>query len=214
MKKLSKLIRLARKKKSNMPMVTVAEKVGIGYGVMQKIESGTMKTYPDKELLLKICEPLDIPYEDAVDYIYDYKKRIKDNPNIVGVQSVPVISWKNLDLVKKRTPLSDMETIGGTVCRYESKDLFGVQMPDDLFCSLARNGDVLVVELSSYFNNLDHILFYNEESKQFEIRIAETTKKGTLLKSMLETVPTEFVTYKNKSNILGVIVEVVKRLKQ
>jgi transcriptional regulator with XRE-family HTH domain len=213
MKKLSLLIRLARKKKSNMPMVTVAEKAGISYGVMQKIEAGTMKTYPEKDLLLKICDLLDINYDEAVDSLYDFKKEAKYPESSITASRVPVIEWNELFLIKEGKSFSTFESEDRVVSNIVSKDLIGVCYSNPIHQVLGSGPSILIIEQTSHITHMDTVLFYNSDIDDFEIRIFEQSKKGGLLRSSSPASPTVFLTTDNKQHLYGVVVEVVSRLK-
>lgn len=211
MKTLGNLIRLARKKKDNMPLVTAAEKIGITYGVLQKIEAGAIKNPPEKELLQKMCRVLDISYADAVDSIYDFKAHKIKVPK--GSQNhIPVIDWSKLSFQDKDFPFKDLRGLSAVEYPNTSSTIFGIILEDAVWNNCQEN-DLLVIEKTAYFTDSDTVLFYNSDEKKFQIRAYEHSPKGGLLKPRHEKDKTIFISPEQKKYLVGLVIEVIRKLK-
>ncbi|NDC82855.1 XRE family transcriptional regulator [bacterium] len=93
MNTLGRYIRLIRNQRG-LSLVEVAYKVGIHYGVLQKIESGAMKTYPDRQVLKRLADVLGVRYSDLVNLIYEFRAvDDADRPDGKLIQLAPILDW-------------------------------------------------------------------------------------------------------------------------
>ena len=221
LKKLGQFIRDARRQKGDLSLIDLAEKADVSYSVMQRVEAGTLKYNPEKEILLPISEALDLDYEDLVDVLYEHRKngppKPKNTDNLILATGVPIIPWESLEDIHKAgvPPLSNSSNY--VVTRYRGKNLFALQVETREWAPFAEIKDILVIELCEKFSEFEFVLVYDNQTKKAEIKELERTRKVTLLKGVHYGIPSQYFsveTGKDKPlQVIGRICEVVRRLK-
>ena len=217
MKNLGNFIRLARRQLSDMSLITLSDKTGISYGVLQKIEAGTMKSYPEKDILLSISHALKLNYSDLVDLIYSYRQYGKSPahpPTQTDVTHIPILTWSDIPKLAKSKTLPKHKPADTILAPPSQRTRFALPITTTDWYPFLYPNDIIIVSLWDASLNSGYILGYNPTSKQTDIKRLEKTPKGTLLLTLQGHPNATYVNTKTQSYIVGQIDEVRRQLNE
>jgi len=204
-------IRLTRKEKRRLPLVGLAQMLGISAAQLQRIEEDQVRIYPDEKFLDKLSKSLGLNYEVLVDLLYHHKSR--QEPDCANLQSIPVIPWDFLANIENINPQliasrritlecsSHDEAVAVTCLRSEWQPFI---MKYDVLVVLTttqpREGDTII--------SIDH----DGECEFRKVVLIDDTLVGFPAFSVVEEVAP--IGLEDLGRVVGVVDQVVRRMRR
>ncbi len=214
MKNLGNFIRLARRQLGDMSLVTLSDKTGISYGVLQKIEAGTMKSYPEKDILLTISHTLKLNYGDLVNLIYNHRQYSKSTPSHSQTDActIPLLTWEDIQKIAKTKTLPKHQNGPQILTTPSQHTRFALPVLTTDWHPFLYQNDIIIVSLWDSQLDSGYILGYDSPTKRADIKRFEKTPKGTLLLALQAHQHIDFLNTKTDTFIVGKLDEVIRKL--